>query len=63
MIANDVLEQWRKDVAPWKFLPMVEHDLILSRVLVEIYKQPKIAENLGTNSKKRQTLLHVSIYR
>lgn len=47
MIANDVLEQWRKDVAPWKFLPMVEHDLILSRILVEIYKQPKIADNLA----------------
>ncbi len=47
MIANDILEQWRDTEAPWKALQMVEHDLILTRILVEIYKQPKMRENLA----------------
>jgi predicted nucleotidyltransferase component of viral defense system len=47
MIARDIVEQWRHQVAPWKSLQMVEQDLILSRILVEIYTQPKIKENLA----------------
>jgi predicted nucleotidyltransferase component of viral defense system len=47
MIDRSILEGWRESVAPWRSLAMVEHDLILSRILIEIYKYPKIAENLA----------------
>lgn len=47
MIASDIVEQWRHQVAPWKSLQMVEQDLILTRILVEIYNQPKIKDNLA----------------
>lgn len=47
MIDRSILEEWRELAAPWRSLAMVEHDLILSRVLVEIYKQPRIAANLA----------------
>ncbi len=47
MIDRNILEEWREIAAPWRSLNMVEHDLILTRVLVEIYKQPKVAENLA----------------
>ncbi len=47
MIPEKILAKWREKEAPWKFLQMVEHDLILTRVLVEIYKHPVIANNLA----------------
>lgn len=47
MIPEKILARWNEKEAPWKTLQMVEHDLILTRVLVEIYKQPKIRENLA----------------
>lgn len=47
MIPEKILARWREEEAPWKTLQMVEHDLIISRVLVDIYSQPKTAENLA----------------
>lgn len=43
MIPEGILARWKEQEAPWKYLQMVEQDLILSRILIEIYKQPKIA--------------------
>ncbi len=37
MIAKNILEAWRKN-APWPLLGQVEQDLIISRALVELYK-------------------------
>lgn len=47
MIPEGILARWKEQEAPWKYLQMVEQDLILSRILIEIYKQPKIASNLA----------------
>lgn len=47
MIPKKILARWKEKEAPWKYLQMVEQDLILTRILVEIYKQPKIKENLA----------------
>ncbi|MCE2928081.1 MAG: nucleotidyl transferase AbiEii/AbiGii toxin family protein [Candidatus Caenarcaniphilales bacterium] len=47
MIPEKILARWKQKEAPWRSLQMVEQDLILSRILVEIYKQPIIAENLA----------------
>ena len=47
MIAPEIIARWREDVAPWKFPFMVEHDLILTRVLIELYSHPKIAQSLA----------------
>ncbi len=47
MIDREILEEWRANAAPWRSLAMVEHDLILSRILVEIYKHPHIGDNLA----------------
>jgi predicted nucleotidyltransferase component of viral defense system len=46
MISEIYLEQWRKN-APWQTLTMVEQDLIISRVLVDLYNQPKIKSSLA----------------
>lgn len=45
MIPRIHLEQWKKQ-APWKTQEMVEHDLIISRALIELYNSPIIRENL-----------------
>lgn len=45
MIPESYVEQWRSE-APWQTLDMVEQDLIISRALVDLYKQPHIMETL-----------------
>ncbi len=47
MIDRSILEEWRETVAPWRSLAMVEQDLVITRVLVEIYNHPSIADNLA----------------
>ena len=45
MIPRPYITEWR-EYAPWKTDLQVEQDLILSRILVEIYNDPFLAENL-----------------
>src|SRR3989338_8781761 len=45
MILQRHITQWRSQV-PWPYLDQVEHDLILSRALCELYNSPPVAENL-----------------
>ena len=45
MIPVDYITEWRAN-APWQQLSQVEQDLIICRVLVELYSHPVIAENL-----------------
>ena len=45
MIPVNLIEQWR-DVAKWRTLPQVEHDLLLSRALVDLYNEPYIKDTL-----------------
>lgn len=45
MIANEHVEQWHKN-APWRTLAMIEQDLIISRVLVELFNHPQIPKSL-----------------
>ena len=40
MIANAYLNEWRQTV-PWSDNRMVEQDLIISRLLVELFNHPK----------------------
>jgi len=51
MIAENILENWRKN-APWPFLGQVEQDLIISRALIELfnndYLKSRIAFRGGT---------------
>jgi len=46
MIQKRFLDAWRYEQAPWPTSAMVEQDLIISRVLVDLYSQSKIRENL-----------------
>lgn len=46
MIPEIYVEQWRVN-APWSSMAMIEQDLILSRALVDLYNQPKIANSLA----------------
>lgn len=46
MLPRLFLEKWI-DKAPWQTLDMVEQDLIISRVLVEIYNDPTISESMA----------------
>ncbi len=46
MIANAYLNEWRQTV-PWSDNKMVEQDLIISRLLVELFNHPKIANALA----------------
>ncbi|CAL7962791.1 conserved hypothetical protein [Gammaproteobacteria bacterium] len=46
MISENFIDQWYEK-APWRTLAMVEQDLILSRVLVDMYAQPKIKSSLA----------------
>ena len=46
MIAIAYLNEWRQ-VVPWPDNQMVEQDLIISRLLVELFNHPKIANSLS----------------
>jgi len=46
MIPRPIIIEWRS-FAPWVEDFMVEQDLIMSRALVELYRQPKIRETLA----------------
>ena len=46
MIPELYIEQWKKKV-PWVTLSMVEQDMVISRALVTLYNQPKIANALA----------------
>ena len=46
MIPLDFITEWRP-TAPWTQDSQVKQDLILSRVLVEIYSTPEAAEALA----------------
>ena len=46
MIANAYLNEWRQ-VVPWTDDRMVEQDLIISRLLIELFSHPKIANSLA----------------
>lgn len=46
MIPQNFIQDWKNRYAPWPSLTMVEQDLIISRALVELYKQPIIKETL-----------------
>jgi len=45
MIPSLYVEQWRA-TAPWKFLPMVEQDLIISRALVDLFNHTEVQRSL-----------------
>lgn len=45
MIPGLYVEQWRS-TAPWKFLPMVEQDLIISRALVDLFNHTEVQRSL-----------------
>lgn len=45
MILQRFITQWREQI-PWPEPEQIEHDLILSRALCELYSSPIIAENL-----------------
>ncbi len=45
MISQTAITAWR-NVAPWGTPDQVEHDLVLSRVICELYNHPVIAQNL-----------------
>jgi predicted nucleotidyltransferase component of viral defense system len=47
MIQKKFLDAWRYEQAPWSTPSMVEQDLVISRVLVDLYNQTKVKENLG----------------
>ena len=46
MIANAYLNEWRQ-IVPWTDNKMVEQDLIISRLLVELFNHPKISDSLA----------------
>ena len=46
MILNDYISEWSQQ-APWQLDSQIEQDLILSRVIVEIFNHPKLAEALA----------------
>lgn len=45
MIPENLIEQWR-DVVKWRTLSQVEHDLVLSRALVDLYNEPYVGDAL-----------------
>ncbi len=46
MIANAYLNEWRQTV-PWSDNKMVEQDLIISRLLVELFNHAKVSDSLA----------------
>ena len=45
MIPENFIEQWHSFVK-WRTLPQVEQDLVISRVLVDLYNEPYIKDAL-----------------
>lgn len=45
MIPEAFIEEWKAN-APWQSLAMIEQDMVISRVLTELYNQPKINDTL-----------------
>ena len=45
MILQRQITQWRSK-APWPYLDQVEHDLVLSRAICDLYASPVVSENL-----------------
>lgn len=45
MIPVSFVEKWRR-CAPWQSLDMIEQDLVISRVLVNLYSDPLISDKL-----------------
>ena len=46
MIPRAMIQEWRNQGFPWKTDAMVEQDLIISRVLVELFEEESISSNL-----------------
>ena len=46
MIPENFIIQWREH-APWTTSDMVEQDLIISRALIELYKNPILREKIA----------------
>lgn len=46
MILSDYIDEWSQS-APWILDSQVEQDLILSRIIIEIFSHPKLAEILA----------------
>ena len=46
MIPRDYLTEWRTEV-PWRYDDQIEQDLVISRALVEIYRNPDLAGKLA----------------
>ena len=46
MIPQAEIISWR-NVAPWGGVDQVEHDLVISRAICEIYQHPLILKNLA----------------
>jgi len=45
MIPEIYVREWAK-IVPWKLLSMVEQDLLISRILIELYKSEIIRDQL-----------------
>lgn len=60
MIPQRFIEDWKHRSAPWPSLTMVEQDLVISRALVELYKQPKIRETLVFRGGTALNKIHLS---
>lgn len=45
MIPRSYITEWRSN-APWRDDAQVEQDLILSRLIIDFYNEPVLAENL-----------------
>jgi predicted nucleotidyltransferase component of viral defense system len=58
MIPENFIEQWRVN-APWQTLAMVEQDLIISRVLVDLYNDPTIQNSLAFRGGTALNKLHI----
>ena len=46
MIPKSCIREWR-DYAPWLFDEQIEQDLILSRIIVEIFNVPELASSFA----------------
>ncbi len=47
MISNSHLIEWQRTVAPWSSSEQVEHDIVLSRAICELYQNPVISEKMA----------------
>ena len=46
MIPEGFIENWGQSKAPWQTLAMIEQDLVISRVLVDLFNNDTIKNNL-----------------